>query len=123
MQEPVTVKNLKVWQKAYALTFQVYKMTESYPKHEIYGLVSQIRRSALSVVSNFAEGYARRNKAEYQRFLSFSYGSLIEFETQLLLSKDLSYCSNVEFRKLDGLRNEIGSMLYAMIEKLKIPRS
>ncbi len=124
MQKLKSFKDLRVWQKAYELAFRSYKMTESYPKQEMYGLVNQIRRSAVSVVSNIAEGYARRNKKEYIQFLSIAYSSLSELETQMLLSKDLKFCSTDDHLKLDSLRDEIGGMLYTLIQKLKaIPRT
>ncbi len=84
-------KDLIVWQKSYKLVLEVYKATGGFPKFEIYGLSQQMRRSAVSIPSNIAEGYGRRHKAEYNHFLSIAYGSLLELETQFLLASDLKY--------------------------------
>ncbi|MCJ7814188.1 MAG: four helix bundle protein, partial [Candidatus Atribacteria bacterium] len=78
-------KDLIVWQKAYGLVLEVYKITKAFPRSEIYGLTQQIRRAAISIPSNIAEGYGRKHKAEYQQFLSIAYASLLELETQYLL--------------------------------------
>lgn len=112
-------KDLIVWQKAYKLTLGIYKITEKYPKYEQYGISSQIRRAAVSVVSNIAEGYARKGRGEYVNFLSMAYASLSEFETQLLLSKDLGYINEDELKELLNLKDEVGGMLFSMRQKLK----
>ena len=98
-------KDLIVWQKAYKLTLGIYKATVQFPRDEQYGLPSQIRRASVSVVSNIAEGYTRRNRAEYIQFLSIAYASLSELETQLLLSKDLKYVPQNEFNELLNLKD------------------
>ncbi len=79
-------KELIVWQKAYKLVLEIYKITRDFPKSETYGLTQQIRRAAISIPSNIAEGYSREHKTEYHRFLSIAYSSLSELETQYLLS-------------------------------------
>lgn len=112
-------KDLIVWQKAYKLTLEIYKITEKFPKHEQYGLSSQIRRAAVSVVSNIAEGYSRKGRGEYINFLSMAYASLSEFETQLLLSKDLGYITEDELNELLNLKDEVGGMLFSMQRKLR----
>ena len=84
-------KELKVWQKAYQLCGDIYKSTRSFPKEERYGLTSQIRRSAVSVPSNIAEGYGRKTTQEYIQALYIAYGSNCELETQILLAGDLRY--------------------------------
>ena len=112
-------KDLRVWKKAYELTLSVYKTTEKFPKHELYGLVSQMRRAGVSVASNIAEGYSRKGKAEYIQFLSTAYGSLSELETQILLSKDLNYISKEDSENLLRLKDETGGMLYVLMQKLK----
>jgi four helix bundle protein len=86
-----TYKDRLAWQKAYSLCSQIYKATKVFPLSEQYGLTSQIKRSALSIPSNIAEGYARFSKNEYVRFLYIAYASTAELETQLLLAKDLEY--------------------------------
>ena len=82
-------KELKVWQRSYQLCLEIYGITKGFPKEERYGLSSQIRRAAVSVPSNIAEGYGRKTTPEYIRFLYIAYGSNCELETQILLSKDL----------------------------------
>lgn len=106
-------KELIVWQKAYQLVLEIYKATKDFPKSEMYGLVQQMRRAAISIPSNIAEGYGRKHKTEYHQFLSVAYGSLSELETQYLLSIDLSYIKQSEI--IEVLLKEVGSMLYRMI--------
>lgn len=84
-------KDLIVWQKAYKLVLEIYKMTKIFPVVENYGLTQQIRRAAVSISSNIAEGYGRNHQLEYRHFLSVSYGSLLELDTQYLLAVDLKY--------------------------------
>ena len=113
-----TYKDLKVWQKSYQLCLEVYKTTTGFPKEEIYTLTSQIRRAAISIPSNIAEGYGRKTTPEYIRFLYIAYGSNCELETQVLLSGDLDY---IEDGKLNNLQNDIGEverMLKALIQSL-----
>ncbi|OHB75021.1 MAG: hypothetical protein A2Z25_03880 [Planctomycetes bacterium RBG_16_55_9] len=106
-------KDLVVWQKAYRLVLEIYKITKDFPSFEMYGLAQQMRRAAVSIPSNIAEGYGRKHKAEYRQFLSVAYGSLSELETQYLLSVDLQYTENCEV--IENLLKEVGSMLYCMI--------
>lgn len=96
---------------------QVYKITKDFPKPETYGLTQQMRRAAVSLPSNIAEGYGRRHKTEYKQFLSIVYGSLSELETQYLLSIDLGYTKNSEV--IENLLKEVGSMLYRMIYSIR----
>ena len=110
---------LKVWQRAYQLCLEIYKITKRFPKEERYGLTSQIRRAAVSVPSNIAEGYGRKTTPEYIRFLYIAYGSNCELETQILLSGDLDY---IETGKLEILKERIGEverMLKALIKSLE----
>jgi four helix bundle protein len=86
-------KELIVWKKAFALTLEIYKATRNFPKEEQYVLISQMRRSAISIPSNIAEGANRRTTKEYIQFLQVAYGSAAELETQLLLAKELNYLS------------------------------
>ena len=87
-------KQLIVWQKAYAFALGIYKTTQTFPKNELYGLVSQMRRSAISVSANIAEGYERQHRKEYLQFLTIARGSLGELESYLLFSKDLKFTSS-----------------------------
>jgi four helix bundle protein len=118
-----TFKDLIVWQKAYLLTLEIYKISTLFPKEERFGLSSQIRRAAVSIVSNIAEGYARNHSKEYRQFLAMAYGSLAELETQLLLVKDLKYIGNNDYIRLEKTRDEIGAMLFSMIrpERCTLP--
>ena len=106
-------KDLIVWQKSYNLVIEIYKITKNFPKDEIYGLSYQMRRSAVAIPSNIAEGYGRQYNKEYKQFLAIAYGSLCELETQYLLSIDLNYIQNNE--KIENLMKEVGSMLYRML--------
>ena len=112
-------KELKVWQRSYQLCLEIYKITKRFPNGERYGLTSQIRRAAVSVPSNIAEGYGRKTTLEYIRFLYIAYGSNCEMETQILLSGDLGY---IETGKLEILQEGIGEverMLKALIKSLE----
>lgn len=111
-------KDLIVWQKSYTLTILVYKITETYPKNEIFNLVSQMRRCAISIPSNIAEGSKRSTRKDYANFLSVAQGSLAELETQLLVSKDLGFISQKDSNTAFQLILEVGKMLNAMIKKL-----
>lgn len=109
-------KDLIVWQKAYKLVIETYKITKDFPRDEIYGLSQQIRRAAISIPCNIAEGYGRQYNKEYRQFLSMAYGSLCELETQYLLSIDLNYLKKREI--LENLMKEVGAMLYRMINPI-----
>jgi four helix bundle protein len=112
-------KDLLVWQKAYQLCLAVYRATKGYPNEERYGLTSQIRRAAVSVPSNIAEGYGRKTTLEYIRFLYIAYGSNCELETQLLLSGDLGYLEAVTLSALQDETVEVERMLKALIKSLE----
>jgi four helix bundle protein len=92
-------QDLFVWQKAHQYVLLVYKNTRKYPKEELYCLVSQMRRAAVSVPANIAEGFKRRSKADKLHFLTITYGSLEESRYYLILSKDLGYCDTSEMEK------------------------
>ena len=94
-------------------------MTKSFPRAELYGLVSQMRRAAISIPSNIAEGYRRQYIGEYLQFLSIAFGSLAELETQILLSKDLGYLNEQKFRMLEDLQQEISKMLFSLMKSLE----
>ncbi len=109
-------KDLIVWQKSYQLAKQVYKITESLPSAEMYGLKSQLQRSVVSIPSNIAEGFGRRTSKDFKQFLHIAFGSASELETQLLLCKDVYSISIDEEEKL---LTEIGKMLRVLITKLE----
>jgi len=111
-------KKLKVWQKAMDLVEEVYRLTKTLPKEETYGLVNQLRRAAISVPSNIAEGNARNSHKEYIHFLSIARGSKSEVETQLEICVRLNYLDTTQTQRAAGLCNEVGKMLNTMIRKL-----
>ncbi len=112
-------KELKVWQKSYNLCLDVYRTTGIFPKEEMYGLTSQMRRSAVSVPSNIAEGYGRKTTADYIRFLYIAYGSLCELETQIMLAGDLNYSDDGRLEALKANISEVERMLKALINSLE----
>jgi four helix bundle protein len=112
-------KDLKVWQKSYQLCLEIYKATKTFPKNEGFGMVSQMRRAALSMPSNIAEGYGRKTTPEYLRFLYIAYGSMCELETQLLLSGDLGYLNKESLSELQRDIGEVERMLKALIKSLE----
>jgi four helix bundle protein len=113
-------KELKVWQKAIELVKETYKVSRQFPRNETYGLSIQMRRAAVSIPSNIAEGQLRKNLKEYLQFLRIAYSSTAELETQVIIAKDLY--SKIDYNKLENLLLEVQKMLNAMISKLE-PRS
>jgi four helix bundle protein len=113
-----THKNLLVWQKSISFVTSVYDLTKMFPKEEIYGIVSQIRRAAISIPSNMAEGCARKTTKEYVQFLYVSLGSAAELETQFLISANLGYVDLDKKQKLQIDLEEIIRMLTGLIKSL-----
>lgn len=111
-------KDLTVYQKAIQLCVELYKVTEKFPKTEVYGLTSQVRRCVVSIPSNIAEGQKRGHKTEYIQFLRIAYGSGAELETQLLIALKVGYVNKIEFDKLNNLLEEIMKMLNRLINVL-----
>ena len=111
-------KGLIAWQKSYQLALEIYKMTNNFPRNELYGLISQIRRAVVSISANIAEGYERNYRKEYIQFLMIAKGSLGETETYLLFSKDLGYISKEEHDFLDEKRAEVAKLLKGLINSL-----
>lgn len=112
-------KNLEVWKKADDLAFQVFQATKSFPKEEIYGLTSQIRRSALSIPTNIVEGYSRRSDKELTRFVSISLGSLAETKYLLYFCGRLDYLKKPELDRLAGGYDLLGKSLFKFYEAVK----
>jgi len=112
-------KDLKVWQKSYQLCLNIYRATDVFPKNEGFGLTSQMRRSALSIPSNVAEGYGRKTTPEYVRSLYIAYGSTCELETQRLLSGDLGYLDKESLSGLQRDIREVERMMKALIKSLE----
>lgn len=112
-------KDLISWQKSVQLAAEIYNLTRQLPKEETYGLTAQIRRAAVSIASNIAEGYGRESAAEYARFLRIARGSLYETETQLFLAERLQFLDRTNMETTLSLCAEIGKMLNAMIRRLR----
>jgi len=113
-------RDLLVWQKAMALTVETYRFSSGFPRSEVYGLTSQVRRAAVSMPSNIAEGYGRGSRKEYVQFLCISQGSLKELETQVILAQRLNYGSKTMGEGLLELSEEVGRMLGALIRSLRV---
>jgi four helix bundle protein len=103
--------DLDVWKKAVKFSVQVYKITDAFPRDERFGLTSQIRRAAVSIAANIAEGAGRKSKKEFANFLSISQGSASEVETELIIAFQLGYFSDRVFQELTGDLDEIGRMV------------
>ena len=113
---------LNVWKKGHKLTLAVYKATASFPREELYGLTSQIRRSCSSIPATIAEGCGRYGDTELARFLSIAMGSASELEYHLLLARDLNFLETTEYRELTGKVTQVKRMLTSFIKKLKADR-
>src|SRR5208282_2037783 len=111
-------RDLIVWKKSMALVLDVYRSTQAFPKTETYGLVSQLRRAAVSVPSNIAEGQARLSTGEFRQFLGNARGSLMEVETQILVAQDLGYLELVESESLLANAAEVGRILNGLLNSL-----
>jgi four helix bundle protein len=112
-------KDLVVWQRAIQLTVAVYKLTSSFPPSEQFGLTNQLRRAAVSVASNIAEGYGRSTTGEYLQFLGHARGSNCEVQTQLVISKALGFGIEESLQQADSLSGEISRILVAIMNKLR----
>ena len=112
-------RNLKVWEKAHKLVLDVYNSSRSFPRDELYGLTSQMRRASVSIGANIAEGCCRKGDAELSRFLQMAMGSASELEFELLVSHDLRMLNADDFQRLEGEVIEVKRMLAALICKLR----
>ena len=112
-------KELKVWRKAHELTLAVYGTTRRFPREELYGLTSQLRRSAASIAANIAEGCGRRSDGEMARFLQIARGSASEVEYHVLLAHDLHFLEEHEYRHLSQQSDEVQRMLTALIQRFR----
>jgi len=113
-------KELLIWQRSHQLVLEIYLVTKSFPKEELFGLTSQMRRSSASIPTNIAEGCGRNSDAEMSRFLVIAQGSATELEYQIILSKDLSYLSLETFNKLSLELTEIRKMINTFMQKIKL---
>jgi four helix bundle protein len=110
-----THKDLNAWKDSVNLVTEIYEKTKSFPKDELFGLTSQIRRSAISIPSNISEGAARESNKEFLRFLFIAQGSISEMDTQLLISKNLNYISNEDYTQLLEKLTSIRKMIAGLI--------
>ena len=112
-------KELIVWQKSIRLVKEIFILTNKFPKAELYGIVAQMRRAAVSIPSNIAEGYGRRSTKSYAQFYAIAYGSALELETQSIIAKELNMAPKENFIASDNLLVEVSKMLNAMITKMR----
>ena len=113
-----TYNELFVWQKSMELVTNIYRDTQSFPKEEVYGLTSQIRRCAVSIPSNIAEGFGRKSQQDFIRFLKISMGSLFELQTQLRISKNIGFLNESRFNELFEETREVERMLSSFIQSI-----
>ena len=111
-------KDLIVWQKGIRLVSEIYRLTEKFPKSEMFGLMSQIRRAAVSIPANLAEGYARKHRAEYAQFVKIAFGSGAELETHLLIAQNIGFLKKEEATEAEALLNEVMRMLNKLSSSL-----
>jgi four helix bundle protein len=116
-------RDLQVWAKSHALTLTVYRATSSFPKEELYGLTSQMRRSSASIPANIAEGCGRSGNGEFHRFLQISTGSASELEYHILLARDLGFLAQGDFESLTGQVQEVKKMLAGLIKRVESERT
>ena len=111
-------KKFLVWQKSHSLTLKIYSVSKIFPKEELFGLTTQLRRASSSVAANIAEGSGRKSKNEFAHFLAIAVGSLSEVEYFLILARDLSYLAKNYFQRINSLANETKRMLISFIHKV-----
>jgi len=112
-------KSLSLWEKGIQLSLEIYKITKSFPKEELFGLTSQMRRSGVSIASNIAEGAGRGSNNEFSRFIDIALGSAAELDTQVIISKELEYLDSEKFKKITENIEEVQKMLSGLKNKLK----
>ena len=115
-------RQLKVWEKSHQLALAIYKVTAKFPKEELYGLTSQVRRASMSIPTNIAEGCGRNTDADFARFLQMAMGSASETEYRLLLSHDLSFLNKEQYDKLNTAVTEVKRMLASLLKTLRADR-
>lgn len=113
-----TYKELDVWKAAVDLVEHVYVLTRGFPSDERFGLVAQMRRAAVSIPANIAEGYGRSHRGDYLHHLSFARGSLLELETHLTIALRLGFAADAQVQPISGLLDRVGRMLYRLIDSL-----
>ena len=115
-------RDLRVWEKSHRLALLVYRCTSGFPRQELYGLTSQMRRCAVSVASNIAEGCGKRGNAEFQRFLNIACGSASELEYQSLLARDLGFLGQADYAEASQAIVEVKRMLASLVQKVESER-
>jgi four helix bundle protein len=119
MQEKTKIKSftdLKAWQESHNIVIRIYKITKNFPKEEVFGLTNQMRRCAVSVTSNIAEGFSRSSKKDKSQFYTIALGSVTELQSQLLVAKDIQYISKQEFKQIADKTVEINKMINGLIK-------
>ena len=119
MPSPSSFKELRVWQEAMRLAVDVYRQTTGFPKHELYGITQQMRRAAVSIPSNIAEGKGHRSNREFSQFLFHARGSLLELQTQLMIAQELQYLSGGGLQHLLDSAEAVGRALSGLINSLR----
>ena len=114
-----THKDLEIWKIAIDMVTKIYAITKEFPKEEIYGLTNQIRRAAVSVPSNIAEGAGRSSNKEFLQFLYYAKGSLSEIETQLIIAHNLCYINDMQKQEIDDILSSLFKMSYGLIQSIK----
>jgi four helix bundle protein len=112
-------RDLVAWNRAMGLVTEIYRMTRDFPKEELFGLTSQLRRAAVSIPCNIAEGKGRLSKGEFRQFLGNARGSLAELETQILIAQNLQYLPGAEANKLLVMVEEVGKVLNGLLSAVK----
>lgn len=112
-------KELIVWQKSIQLVEEIFTLTDKFPRSEMYGIISQMRRAAISIPSNIAEGFGRKSTKEYSQFYSIAYGSALELETQLIIAKKLGLADAKKSDKAEDLLEEVLKMLNVITSKMR----
>ncbi len=116
-------RDLEIWQRSIRLVKKIYTATKGFPKDELYGLVSQMRRSAVSIPSNMAEGFARRHDREYRQFLFIALGSFAELSTQVTISRMLDYLNEIATNEIQDEIEQLSKMTRSLINKLEVGKN
>jgi len=119
MNKITNFKDLYAWQEGHKLVLLIYKLTEKFPQKEMFGLTNQMRRAAVSITSNIAEGFSRRSYKDKSQFYSMALGSLTELQNQLLVAKDVDYLSDSSFEKTSEQTITVSKLINGLIKKSK----
>jgi len=115
-------RDLTVWEKSHKLTLEIYSLTAKFPRHELYGLTSQVRRCSASIGANIAEGCGKRGNNEFQRYLQIASGSASELDYHLLLARDLGFLTDTDYHDLARRLTEVRKMLTSLLQKIEADR-